>query len=135
MTHRLLPCATLFLALTSTAALAKLPPPSEAQQAKAAEAKVRAAWADKVAAYQLCRAQDKAAAHYFGTMKSRGRDVAGAAPGAACADPGPFVAPVAANDAAKVAGGPSTAPVGAPSDHKPAAAAAGQAVQSPRQSP
>ncbi|WP_454764720.1 hypothetical protein [Cupriavidus campinensis] len=128
MTHRLLPWAALTLALMSTSALAKLPPPNEAQQAKAAEAKARAAWTDKVAAYQLCRAQDKAAAHYFETMKAQGRTVPGAMPAAACADPGPFVAPAAPVAAA-------TAPAGAPSEPKPAVSPAGQALQSPRQTP
>jgi len=134
MMHRLLPWAALTLALMSTSALAKLPPPNEAQQAKAAEAKARTAWTDKVAAYQLCRAQDKAAAHYFETMKAQGRTVPGAMPAAACADPGPFIAPVAPVAAATPAAA-ATAPAGAPSEPKPAASPAGQALQSPRQTP
>lgn len=126
----------LALALGTTGALAKLPPPSEAQKLKADEAKARAGWADKVAAYQLCRAQDKVAARYYSDMKAKGKEVPEAATGAPCVDPGPFVAQApAAQGAASIAGGPSTAPIAAPSDHKPAAAPGTGAVQSPRTSP
>jgi hypothetical protein len=55
---------------------AKLPAPTEEAQAAAAEAKNKAAWADKIAAYQLCRAQDKVAAHY---QKTKGSEVKTAA--------------------------------------------------------
>ncbi|SDC23091.1 hypothetical protein SAMN05216345_1011011 [Cupriavidus sp. YR651] len=123
------------LALAATGALAKLPAPDAAQQARLAETRARAAWSDKVAAYQLCKAQDKVVARYQESMKASGKTVAPGTPGAPCADPGPFAMPTPADDPAKVAGGPATAPVGTPSDHKPAAAPAGQAVQSPRQSP
>ncbi|MHA7681503.1 hypothetical protein [Cupriavidus sp. PET2-C1] len=126
----------LALALGATGALAKLPPPTEAQKLKADEAKARAAWADKVAAYQLCRAQDKAAARYYSDMQAKGKAVPAAATSAPCADPGPFVAQApAAQAAASTAGGPSTAPAATPSDHKPAAAPGTGAVQSPRTSP
>lgn len=113
---------TVALSLGSTAALAKLPPPTEAQQLKAEQAKAKTAWSDKVAAYQLCRAQERAAARYLGGMKSKGKDVPAPVPTAPCADPGPFDAPAVA-DAAKTAGGPLTAPVGAPSTQKSSAAA------------
>ncbi|MCY0856253.1 hypothetical protein [Cupriavidus sp. D39] len=95
----------LALALGTTGALAKLPPPSEAQKLKADEAKARAGWADKVAAYQLCRAQDKVAARYYSDMKAKGKEVPEAATGAPCVDPGPFVAQApAAQGAASIAG-------------------------------
>ncbi|WP_432257946.1 hypothetical protein [Cupriavidus sp. TMH.W2] len=87
-------------------AQAKLPPPTEAQQAKAAEAKARTAWSDKVAAYQLCRAQDKTAVHYYAGRKAQGKEVREPAQTAPCADPGPFVAPAAATPAPAVAGTP-----------------------------
>lgn len=45
-------------------ALAKLPPPDDAAQAKAAEAKAKAAWQGKVGAYELCKVQDRIAARY-----------------------------------------------------------------------
>jgi len=51
------------LALAGSA-LAKLPPPDEAAKAKAAETAARSAWAGKVAAFQLCKVQDRIAARY-----------------------------------------------------------------------
>ncbi|RDK12160.1 hypothetical protein [Cupriavidus lacunae] len=105
-------------------AQAKLPPPTEAQQAKAAETKARAAWSDKVAAYQLCRAQDKTAAHYYADRKAQGKEVREPAQTAPCADPGPFVAPTAA--------APAPAVAGTAGDAKPPAAGA---VQSPAKAP
>lgn len=80
----LLPAAA--LVLLGSAAFAKLPPPSDEAKAKAAEAAPKAAWAGKVSAYQLCKAQDRAVAHY---LKTAGK---GAAPASTCVDPGPFVA-------------------------------------------
>ena len=101
----------------SGAALAKLPPPSEEAKVKAAEAKAKADWSGKVAAYQLCRAQDRAAAADSTSMTQQGKEAKAGTPGAACTDPGPYVA-------AATAGGPATAPIAAPSDAKPAAAPA-----------
>lgn len=89
-------------AVGAQGALAKLPPPTDAQQAKAAEAKARTAWADKVAAFQLCKSQDRIAARYYGDMKARGTATHEPAQTAACADPGPYVAPQAAAAAAAV---------------------------------
>lgn len=111
---------------------AKLPPPTEEANAKAAEAKDKAAWTDKVAAYQLCRSQDKVAAYY---KKTKGSTVkpATAAPVAVasqtaapvapivippCQNPGPYIA---AQPAAKV-GVADAMPV--PAAGKPPAAAA-----------
>jgi len=68
-------------------ALAKLPPPSDEAKAKAAETAAKTAHAGKVGAFQLCKSQDKVAAHYRKGNKA-------AKPAAAtppCADPGPFV--------------------------------------------
>lgn len=86
------------LIAASSLALAKLPPPSDAAKAKAAETAAKAAWQGKVDNYQLCKAQDKVAAKYG---KAAPKPVAAAkgaaaqpaaAPGLpACADPGPFV--------------------------------------------
>ena len=53
----------LVLALIGSAALAKLPPPSEEAKAKAEETKAKAAHTAKVEAYALCKSQDKVAAH------------------------------------------------------------------------
>lgn len=78
------------LSLISGLAGAKLPAPTEEQKAQAELAKAKAAWGDKVAAFQTCKAQDKAVAAYQVNGKS-----AHTQPGAPCADPGPFVAPMA----------------------------------------
>lgn len=75
-------CAALGLALLP-AAQAKLPAPTPEAKAKADEAKAKTAWADKVAAYQLCKSMDRVAARYTQEAKA-----ATATP--ACADPGPY---------------------------------------------
>jgi hypothetical protein len=88
-------------ALWSSAALAKLPPPSEEAKAKAAEAAAKAAWGDKVAAFQLCKSMDAVAATYYAGMKKAGKDAKPPVATPACVDPGPFVyAPPAAVPAA-----------------------------------
>nr|WP_311526606.1 hypothetical protein [uncultured Ralstonia sp.] len=81
--------AAAILSLTSGLAGAKLPAPTEEQKAQAALAKAKTAWGDKVAAFQTCKAQDKAVASY-----QAGGKAAHTQPGAPCVDPGPFVAPV-----------------------------------------
>ncbi|MDB0525490.1 hypothetical protein LBW59_07520 [Ralstonia solanacearum] len=81
--------AAAVLGLASAAAGARLPAPTEAQKAKAEVDKAKAAWSDKVAAFQLCQAQDRAVAQYQASGK--GTRVQAGAP---CADPGPFVPPV-----------------------------------------
>jgi hypothetical protein len=85
------------LSVASTA-WAKLPAPDGSPEAKAkrAEAAAKTAWSNKVADFQLCRSQDRAAAHYLGDLKKRGAvtpDAAASMPAVAiatCADPGPF---------------------------------------------
>lgn len=71
-------------------ALAKLPPPSAEEKAKAPEAAAKAAWAAKVDAYQLCKSQDKVAASYYTTAKAAGKETKPATAAPACADPGAF---------------------------------------------
>jgi hypothetical protein len=97
------------------AAGAKLPPPSPEVQAKAEETKQKTAWSDKVAAYQLCKAQDKVAAQY--REKKGSQPVPAAAPAAA--------APVASSPVAPATPvAPSTsAPVAPVAAATPAAAA------------
>lgn len=73
--------------LFSTGVFAKLPPPDDAAQAKAAEAKAKAAWSGKVAAFQLCKAQNKTAERHRKEAKQPPLDAATAK----CEDPGPFV--------------------------------------------
>lgn len=69
-------------------AQAKLPPLSEEAKATAAETKNKAAWSDKLAAYQLCQAQNKVVAYY---RKEKSVADAPAANVPACSDPGPYV--------------------------------------------
>jgi hypothetical protein len=82
------------MALTiAGAAQAKLPPVSEEAKAAAAAAKDKAAWGDKVAAYQLCQAQDKVAVYYAKTKSMAKKASADVPP---CTNPGPYVSAQAA---------------------------------------
>lgn len=99
----------LFFALTvaATTALAKLPPLTDEQKAKAEEAKVAAAEKAKVDAEQLGKAQDRVAEKYIKEQKAKGvivkpTPIAPPAPPAA-AGPAPAPAPVAAAPAAAAA--------------------------------
>lgn len=95
--------------LLGGAVLAKLPAPSDEAKAKAAEAAAKTAWTGKVGGYQLCKSQDKVAAHYYKTAKAGGKATKPATATPACADPGPFVyTPPAA------AGAPAPAAAAAP---------------------
>jgi len=76
-----------FCALTSAAAFSALPPLAPEAQAAATLAKAKAAYGDKVGAYQLCQSQNRVADRF---------KVAGTAAPAACVAPPPFVAPVVA---------------------------------------
>ena len=100
--------------------LAKLPAPSDEAKAKAAEAAAKTAHAGKVDNYKLCLSMDKAAAHYFKTAAAAKKEVRPAAATPACADPGPFVPPVAAAPAAPA----NAAAASAPAPAAPAAPAA-----------
>jgi len=84
-------CVALLSGLFATASSAKLPEPTPEAKAKAAEAKAKTAWSDKVAAYQLCKSQDKVAAAYL-----KGKDAKAVVATPACTDPGPYVPEVAA---------------------------------------
>jgi hypothetical protein len=88
--------ALIIALLAAAPAFAKLPAPSDEAKAKAAEAALKTAWADKVGAFQLCRAMDHAAEAYRKGSKAAGKEPPAAVETPACADPGPFVAPVAA---------------------------------------
>ena len=107
------------LALGTTAALAKLPPPSDEAKAKAAEAAAKTAHGNKVADFQLCKSMDRVAAAYRDGAKKAGKEVKPPTETPACADPGPFVyTPPGAPGAAPA---PAPAPVAAAA--KPAAPA------------
>jgi hypothetical protein len=92
-------------ALACSVAFATLPPLSPEAQEAANLAKAKTAYGDKVAAYQLCQAQNRVADKFR---------VSGTPAPAACVAPPPFVPPVAA--AAAPAPAPTTAaPAAAPS--------------------
>jgi hypothetical protein len=57
---------------TTGAVLAKLPPPSEEQKAKAEEAKAKAAEVAKKDAESLAKAQDRVAERYIKEQKAKG---------------------------------------------------------------
>ena len=109
----------------SALALAKLPALSDEAKAKAAEAAAKTAWTGKVEAYQLCKAQDKAAASYYQSAKAAGKNTKPAAATPACTDPGAFVytAPEAAKPP-EAAGAPlpAAAAVSPPGGKQPDAA-------------
>jgi len=76
-----------FCSFATAVAFAALPPLSPEAQEAATLAKAKAAYGDKVGAYQLCQAQNRVADRF---------KLAGTAAPAACVAPPPFVAPVAA---------------------------------------
>lgn len=103
------------------AAWAKLPTPvlTEEAKAKAAETAAKTAHGNKVAAYQLCKSMDVAAAHYYKSAKATGKETKPPTETPACADPGAFVWPAPAAPAAgatpvAVAGKPAAKPAAAP---------------------
>lgn len=69
-------------------ATAALPPLSDEAKAKAAETKNKTDWSNKVAAYQLCQAQDKVVARY---LKDSGKPKP-TVEMPPCSSPGPYVA-------------------------------------------
>ena len=74
-------------------AVAKLPAPApltDAQKATAEEAKAKAAAAAEAAKQLQTRTEDRVAAHYYASMKAKGKQVAP-----------PYVVPAASSDAAK----------------------------------
>jgi cytoskeletal protein RodZ len=118
------------VALTCVVADAKLPPPSDEAKAKAAEAAAKTKWTDSVAAYQLCKAQDRVAAAYFVEAKKAGKPAsppASAPP--ACVDPGPFAYVPATPENKPIessgAHSPAALATSPPSTNQPAAAASG----------
>lgn len=116
--------------LAAAPAQAKLPAPSDDAKAKAAAAALKTAWADKLGAYQLCRAMDHVAEAYRKTSKAAGKEAPAAVETPACADPGPFAAavPVAAPPLeSSGAHSPATMAVSPPGSKATAAELQGQA--------
>lgn len=101
-------------------ALAKLPPPDDAAKAKAAETAAKSAWQAKVGAYQLCKAQDRVAAHY---AKASGKAMPAAAKDAKATPVKAAAAPPAAPAPAAAAPAPAAAASGTPAPSVAAAAA------------
>ena len=91
------------------AAVAKLPPLSPEAQAKADEAKQKTAWSDKVAAYQLCQAQDRVAATYRKAKGAQPKAPAAAAPADAAGAPAAAASAAAPATAAPATAAPATA--------------------------
>ena len=91
-----------------SAALAKLPPLSDEAKAKAAEAAAKAAWSDKVAAFQLCKSQDRVAAVYYADVKKEGKEAKPPVATPPCAEPGPFVYTPAPPPTAAAASAPAS---------------------------
>jgi hypothetical protein len=114
--------ALLVVAGMSGVVAAKLPPLSDEAKAKAAEAAAKAAWNDKVGAYQLCLAMDKMAARYLADAAKAGKTLQPTAT-PACADPGPFAyaPPPAKPLEAAGAHSPAATAVAPPSGKTPAA--------------
>jgi hypothetical protein len=110
--------AVTMLACTCGLALAKLPAPNldDAAKAKAAEAAAKAAWQGKVDAWQLCKAQDKVAAHYLKSTKSAGGGAPATPP---CVDPGPFAYNPAGAAPAAAPAAPAAKAAAAPMAKKP----------------
>ncbi|MCV2349000.1 hypothetical protein [Paucibacter sp. Y2R2-4] len=117
--------------VVSTAALAKLPAPSDEAKAKAAVTAAKTAWTDKVSAYQLCQAMNRTAEGYRKSAKAAGKELQPVVETPACTDPGPFVPPEPA--ASAVAGGTVAPAATSPSAAKVATASAPPA--SPAQQP
>jgi hypothetical protein len=94
MKQAMLSAVVATLLTASGVSFAKLPALTAEQQIKADEAKAKAAHAEKMAAFQLCKAQNGVAEAYARQQKAKGQEVK-VAP-TACQDPGPFVTPAAA---------------------------------------
>lgn len=74
---------------------ATLPPAPESAKAQATETAAKNAWADKVAAYKLCLAQDRAAEAYHRDLNAASKPAPPPVATPPCVDPGPYVAPLA----------------------------------------
>ena len=128
----LLPSALLIAGATMAGiSFAKLPPPSDAAKAAAAEAGAKTAWQGRVDNFMLCKSMDDVAARYVKAAKAAGKETKPATATAACADPGPFVytPPAPATAAASAPTAPAAAaPTAAAKPAAPAAPTAAPAA-------
>jgi hypothetical protein len=83
--------AVLIAVMFSAPVFAKLPPPTDADKVKTAEAAAKAAWAGKVSLYQLCLAMDRTADAYRKNTMAAGKPVPVPIATAPCANPGAYV--------------------------------------------
>lgn len=88
-----------FAALLASPAHAKLPPPTDAEKASAAEAAAKSAWTDKVGLYQLCLSQDRTVVAYRKSAAAAGQSISVPVATPACSDPGAYASPAAAVEA------------------------------------
>jgi hypothetical protein len=102
----------LVVALAAGVASAKLPAPNDEAKAKAAEAAAKSKWTDSVAAYQLCKSQDKVVAAYRAAAQKQGKPASAPVQTPPCQDPGPFAykPPEAASKPLEASGAHSPAP-------------------------
>lgn len=105
------------IALFCSTCGAKLPPPSDAANAQAAEARAKAAWSDKVGLYKTCVAEDKVVAEYRANLRREGKNAPTPTPTPPCSDPGPYT--------------PTTATASKPLEMSEAHSPAGKAVAPP----
>lgn len=104
----------------AAAASAKLPDPTPEQKAAAALAAAKTGHTAKVDAYKTCLVQSKIADEYLKQQRAQGKSYTPEAT-AACADPGPFVAPAAATTPTGMTPAGSTQAAAAPAQASPAA--------------
>jgi len=107
---KLLAASLLAALLSAPFAHAKLPPPSPEAKAAADEAKLKTAWSDKVAAFQLCRSMDRVAQVYFQSAKAAGKPTQPPLAAPPCTDPGQFAKPLEASGAHSPAATAATPP-------------------------
>lgn len=100
------PLIATILLMSTGLAMAKLPPLSDEAKAKAEETKAKAAHTAKVEAYDLCKSQDKVAAHVQKHNKAQAGKPVATPP---CADPGKFVYPPPASAVVTTAASPASA--------------------------
>ncbi len=121
--------ASVIATTLATAVFAKLPPPTDDDKAKTAEASAKAAWADKVALFQLCVAQDRVVDAYRKSARAAGKVVPTPVATSLCSHPGAYmlqVTPVASKPLeASGAHSPSGTAVSPPSRKATAAEIAG----------
>jgi type II secretory pathway pseudopilin PulG len=104
--------AAAVIAVASGAVLAKLPAPTDAQKAAAAAGAAKAAYGDKMGAYQLCEAENRVAAKYLAAEKAKGKAITPQLT-KPCEKPAPFESAAAAAAPAPAAAVKSPAPAAA----------------------